>query len=63
MLRRDEICGDLGAMMHDCRLQGRSNKSLISLTGAQEANPLPARRLKCRFKTLAGSASGTVKAS
>src|SRR5829696_5656944 len=62
MLRRDEICGDLGAMMHDCRLQGRSNKSLISLTGARGANPLPARRLRRRFKNLARCASGTVKA-
>jgi len=39
MLRRDEICGDLGAVIQDCGPQGRSNKSLISLTGAAEFEP------------------------
>jgi hypothetical protein len=37
MLRRDEIYRDLGSMIDDCRLQGRSNKSLNSLTGAHDA--------------------------
>jgi hypothetical protein len=39
MLRRDEICSDLGAVIQDYGLQGRSNKSLISLTGAAGLEP------------------------
>jgi hypothetical protein len=39
MLRRDEICGDPGAVIQDCGLQGRSNKFLISLTGAAGLEP------------------------
>jgi hypothetical protein len=39
MLRRDEICGDLGPMMQDYGLQGRSNKFLISQTGAAGLEP------------------------
>jgi len=39
MLRRDEICGDLGSMIQDCGPQGRSNKSLISLMGAAGVEP------------------------
>jgi hypothetical protein len=39
MLRRDEICGDLGSMIQDGGPQGRGNKSLISLMGAAELEP------------------------
>jgi hypothetical protein len=40
MLRRDEVGGDLGAVLQECRLYKRSNKSLISLAGAAGLEPV-----------------------
>src|SRR5881392_1990547 len=39
MLRRDEICGYLRAVIQGCEPRGQSNKSLISLTGAAGLEP------------------------
>jgi hypothetical protein len=50
MLRRDEICGDLGTVIQECGTYGRSNKSLISLAGAAGLEPQPERRLRCWLK-------------
>jgi len=45
MLRRDEVCGDLAAVIQECGTYGRSNKSLISLAGAAGLELRPERRL------------------
>jgi len=42
MLRRDELCGDLGSVVQECSGHGRSNKSLISLaTGGTRLTTRP----------------------
>src|SRR5947209_7329698 len=50
MLRRDEVCGDLAAVIQECGTYGRSNKSLISLAGAAGPESRPEHRLRCWLK-------------
>src|SRR3954468_10368094 len=62
MLRRDEVRGDLAAVVQECGTYGRSNKSLISLAPAAGLEPRPERRLRCWLKCRKRNRGGIVMA-